>query len=354
MGLEVKLHEYVFTDGVPFESCHASTLIALPDGQVVAAWFAGTREGADDVAIWLSRREGGAWTKPVKAADDEAEPHWNPVLFQDGGGKVWLFYKVGKKISSWRTMYITSEDGGRTWSTPELLVAGDSGGRGPVKNKPIVLRNGAWAAPASLELYEWDALVDLSYDNGLTWTASEKIALRHSGEGDAKGKGVIQPTLWESEPGHVHMLLRSTNGYICRSDSQDSGKTWSEVCATELPNNNSGIDLVRMNSGTLALVYNPIGINWGARTPIVIRLSRDNGATWGDTLELENTPGEYSYPAIVSSGEDLYITYTWKRERIAFWKLTVTDHDCSIQEIAYPIAGNSIQSRNRQQKERCL
>ncbi|TMV47584.1 neuraminidase (sialidase) [Paenibacillus mesophilus] len=336
MGFDVKLQEYVFADDVPFESCHASTLVVLPNGHVIAAWFGGTREGADDVAIWLSRRGEESWTAPVKIADEESEPHWNPVLFRDGGGKIWLFYKVGKKIRSWRTMYIVSEDDGLTWSDPLILVEGDSGGRGPVKNKPIVLEDGTWVAPASIELDTWDAFADLSYDNGKTWTASGLVPLQHSGEiapggqvppvpeASLQGKGVIQPTLWESEPGKVHMLLRSTSGSIYRSDSEDGGKTWSAAYATELPNNNSGIDLARLDNGVLALVYNPVGENWGKRTPIVISISRDNGSTWGETLVLEDAPGEYSYPAIVSVGEDVYVTYTWLRKRIKYWKLSVT------------------------------
>ncbi len=34
--------------------CHASTLVRLPCGTLVAAWFAGLREGSEDTAIWLS------------------------------------------------------------------------------------------------------------------------------------------------------------------------------------------------------------------------------------------------------------------------------------------------------------
>jgi predicted neuraminidase len=319
----MKLQEFVFESGASFESCHASTLVVLPDGGILAAWFAGTLEGADDVAIWMSLRKEGHWKAPVKVADEEGQPHWNPVLFQDGSGKVWLFYKVGKKIDSWRTMYLVSDDNGRTWSSPDILVQGDSGGRGPVKNKPIVLHDGTWAAPASYELHAWEAFVDLSPDEGKTWAVSEFIALR-SPEHPVRGKGVIQPALWESEPGKVHMLLRSSAGSIYRSDSGDGGKTWTDAYTTGLPNNNSGIDLVRMDNGDLVLVYNPIGENWGQRTPIVISLSRDNGATWGETLVLEDEPGEYSYPAIVSVGREVFVTYTWRREKIAFRKLLVT------------------------------
>src|SRR3546814_13002149 len=64
----------------------------------------------------------------------------------------------------------------------------------------------------------------------------------------AFGEGVIQPALWESAPGKVHMLLRSSAGVICRSDSEDYGKTWSPVYKTDLPNPNSGIDATKLGS----------------------------------------------------------------------------------------------------------
>ncbi len=38
----------------PAPSAHAPTLAELPDGRVAAAWFAGSREGARDVAILLA------------------------------------------------------------------------------------------------------------------------------------------------------------------------------------------------------------------------------------------------------------------------------------------------------------
>lgn len=61
--------------------CHASTLVRLPCGTLVAAWFAGLREGSEDTAIWLSRYEHNLWTTPQRVAAREGEAHWNPVLF---------------------------------------------------------------------------------------------------------------------------------------------------------------------------------------------------------------------------------------------------------------------------------
>lgn len=42
-----------------FANCHAFTLALLPQETVVVAYFAGTKEGAGDTAILLSRREQG-------------------------------------------------------------------------------------------------------------------------------------------------------------------------------------------------------------------------------------------------------------------------------------------------------
>ena len=60
MILEAK-KEYVFLFNSKAPSCHASTVLPLPDGTVLTAWFAGQREGADDVGIWAAIRKDDAW-----------------------------------------------------------------------------------------------------------------------------------------------------------------------------------------------------------------------------------------------------------------------------------------------------
>ncbi|HBM80235.1 MAG TPA: hypothetical protein DD426_05270 [Clostridiaceae bacterium] len=175
LEFEIKIHEHLFGDERPFNNCHASTLILLPSDEILVAYFGGTEEGNDDVAIWYSRRRGGRWSSPLKAADIKGIPHWNPVLYREEDGTIYLFYKVGHKIPQWRTMLITSRDNGQTWSESKELVEGDRGGRGPVKNKLIRLSNGTWLAPASVEGEYWNAFTDSSFDRGKTWIIKKLI-----------------------------------------------------------------------------------------------------------------------------------------------------------------------------------
>ncbi len=80
--------------------------------------------------------------------------------------------------------------------------------------------------------------------------------------------GMVQPTLWESTPDNVHMSVRSSNGQIYRSDSNDDGKIWPKKIVFE--------------DGIL--------------------------------------PEEYSYPAIIAYDNKAALTYVWKRQRIVFWE----------------------------------
>ena len=157
---------------------------------------------------------------------------------------------------------------------------------------------------------------------GKTWTATPYLKLNRKG---FKGKGVIQPTLWEAGPGKVHMLVRSTNDFIYRSDSKNCGKTWSPLYKTSLNNPNSAIDIAKLSDKTLALAFNPTTRSTGNRSKLCIALSYDNGETWPHKMvieEQENAGEGFAFPAIISFGDTIAMTYTWKRKKIMFWEGT--------------------------------
>jgi predicted neuraminidase len=313
-------HEHIFGPDKRFSQCHASTLVGLSKEKFLFAWFGGTEEKNDDVGIWITSGKPGNWEKPSLVAKIRNDPHWNPVLFKVPGGRVYLYFKVGKEIDFWETWFIYSDDLGKTWSAPKELVAGDRGGRGPVRNQPIILTDGSWLAPASSEAHKvWNVFTDRSDDDGKTWKASAPVGIDRN---VITGSGVIQPALWESKPGNVHMLVRSSAGLVCRSDSKDYGRTWSPVYKTTLPNNNSGIDVAQIKGDTIAIIYNPVGKNWGDRFPISVAVSVDNGATWSAPFNIEKgrKGDELSYPDMYYENGDLFACYTWNRKSVAFWQ----------------------------------
>mmetsp|Transcript_32259 Transcript_32259/g.80799 ORF Transcript_32259/g.80799 Transcript_32259/m.80799 type:complete len:341 (+) Transcript_32259:3-1025(+) len=331
--------EFIFTEDrpAPHRNCHASTLVTLPDGTVVAAWFGGHAEKNPDVGIWASRRPaGGEWEPAFLVAKIEEVAHWNPVLFQvpSEPERIYLHFKVGSEIFQWSTYATHSDDAFHTWAQPQPLVAGDVGGRGCVKDKPLVLRDGAILCGASVEprdsqkkKMQWRAFVDRSEDSGATWEATPLLEIDDEARPDA---WLIQPTLWQSDAAgrRVHALLRSDAGSVFRADSEDGGRTWGKAYRTKLPNNNSGIDAARMPDGALLLAHNPVGGDWGARWPLRLSMSVDNGETWPCHLDLDAEEGEFSYPAIIPWQGDapgFRLTYTWNRTNIRFLSMSMQD-----------------------------
>jgi predicted neuraminidase len=317
----VVLEEFVY-ETAPFSSSHASTILELPDGTLLCAFFGGTAEGRPDVEIWLARKSpGGEWTAPASVADGvqpggERFPTWNPVLFQDHSGTVMLFYKVGPNPAAWWGMLRTSSDGGRSWSEAHRL--GD-GLIGPVKNKPIQLDDGTILAGSSTEDDGWRVHVERSTDAGETWRVIGPLD-------DPSHIGAIQPTFLPWPDGRIEMYCRTRSGYglIARSGSMDGGRSWSPLEPSVLPNNNSGLDAVTLRDGRQLLVYNHStreqrGMGHKGRGILNVALSRD-GTEWEAALVLEYLAapdGEFSYPSVIQSRDGkVHIVYTWHRRRI--------------------------------------
>lgn len=314
VSIELKTSEFLY-DSAAFPQCHASTSVETKDG-LMAAFFGGTHERANDVCIYTTRKvEGGQWSAPEKVADGFVNdtltyPTWNPVLFKVGS-RLYLYYKIGPSPTEWWGMSIYSTDEGKTWSQPEKLPANILG---PIRNKPIMLRSGIVLSPSSIEYTpeRWKAHIERSTDNGVSWT---KIDIP-----SPDSVKVIQPTLLVHPDGKIQALLRSNQNVIMQSWSEDEGLTWSEVTPTGVVHPNSGIDAVSTGSGWYFLVNNPLksGQSWEMGRNKLFLYASEDGFSWQKIYELENQPeGEFSYPAIIqTSNGNLQITYTYNRTKI--------------------------------------
>jgi predicted neuraminidase len=310
----------LLNERAPYPQCHASTIAEPAPGRLVAAWFGGTREGAPDVGIWVTRFDSGRWTEPVEVAtgvqaDGTRHPTWNPVLFAVPGQPLFLFYKVGPSPRAWWGMVKTSADGGRTWSDASRLP---SPVLGPIKNKPVVLADGAWLSASSTEDSPtgWRVHVERSTDAGRTWQVFGPI---DKGPWNLEA---IQGSVLFHRGGRLQMVGRTRSGVVFGTWSADAGRTWTPLEPLGLPNPNAGTDAVTLRDGRHLIVYNdaapPPGVRGGRRHPLVIALSSD-GVTWtkAAVLEDEPMPDGYAYPAVIQAADGLvHVTYTWNRQRI--------------------------------------
>lgn len=314
-----------------FPSSHASTIVELKDDSLEAAWFGGTAEGDANVAVWGAHRATAGWERPVELAREAGVPCWNPVLFHTADGRLWLYYKFGPSVGVWTAARKYSKDEGKTWSPTDYLPAGLVG---PVRAKPLVLPDGTIVSGSSVESYRsWAAWIERSTDNGSTWAklgpyvppvTEEKpatlvgIPAEVPGTNDWKFiSGIIQPSVVSLGAHHLRFYARSTArmARIVVSDSLDDGRSWSVPHPLEVPNPNSGIDVVALRDGRVVLVYNN---TTSGRSPLNLAVSRD-GEHFTMFATLEDKPGEYSYPAVIQDRTgDLDITYTWNRKSIMY------------------------------------
>ncbi len=124
------------------EHVHGSTIVELPNGDLLVAWFQGSGERwADDVRIMGTRLRAGTgrWSRPFLMADTPGFPDINPILFMDAKDRLWLmWYTV--IANQWETSllkYRLSEDYSNqaeaprwTWQDVLHVKPGDPAERG--------------------------------------------------------------------------------------------------------------------------------------------------------------------------------------------------------------------------------
>lgn len=352
---------------------HAANLMPLPNGDLACVWFGGTQEGIADISVWFTRRPAGCrdWTTPVQLSDDPTRSEQNPILFPAPDGRLWLFYTAQKSGNQDTAIvrYRISEDMGVTWGPIQALF--DRPGIF-VRQPLVVLDNGDWLLPVFHcqvrpgEKWVGDhdtSAVCISSDHGKTWT--EHVV--------PESTGCVHMCIEKLDDGSLVALYRSRwadNIYLSRS--QDGGHTWSAPQPTELPNNNSSIQVTRLANGHLALVFNnicasaaterraslydeieddkptaaagPVALHqqpartafWGTpRAPMTLAISEDGGRTWLWLRDIETGDGycmsnnsreqrnrELSYPSIKQGASGrIYIAYTHFRQAIRFVEL---------------------------------
>lgn len=305
----------------PAPSAHAVSLAALGPGRVGAAWYAGSREGAADVSIEFAVFDGRNWTEPRAVMTRQRTERdtlrlvrklGNPVLWQDGGGVLHLWF-VSVSYGGWAGSALNhseSRDGGLTWSPVRRLVTSPFWNISTlVRNPPLPLADGGLALPIYHE-----------------FLAKRPEWLRLGGRGEILDKTRIpgaarslQPAVAALDGQRALMLLRDASpaNRVRASRSEDGGRHWSRAVATELPNPDAAVALLRLADGRLLLAYNPLA---GNRNQLGLSVSADDGQSWTPPTLVENgdSRDEFSYPALLQDDRGLvHLAYTWKREKVA-------------------------------------
>lgn len=349
---KVLANEFIY-EKASFPQCHAATITELPNGDLLSAWFGGTYESHPDVCIYTARKEKGSahWSTPQLVADGVLDNGvrkacYNPVLFQEPDGPLWLFYKVGNRVVDWTAFCKSSHDGGHTWSQAIPLPEGYLG---PIKNKIEVI-DGKFIAPSSTENKGWQIHFEIAEKSGDGYshryigpieaghalpshkltdfselTSQDPEILKQAEKYTIQA---IQPSILKHKDGSLQVLCRGRSGRIVTSWSYDRGESWSPLELTDLPNNNSGTDAVTLQDGRHLLVYNAVatapGERKGPRTPLNVAISND-GIHWEMIMTLEDSPiSQYSYPSVIQTSDGhIHIVYTWRRLRVKHVELVL-------------------------------
>ncbi|MET3898866.1 putative neuraminidase [Devosia sp. UYZn731] len=350
---------------------HAANLAYLPDGTLTCVWFGGTMEGMGDISVYLSRLVPGSdtWSAAEQLSDDAAKSEQNPLLFVAPDDKVWLLYTSqtsGNQDGSVVKRRISS-DGGKSFGPVDTLCDVP----GTFVRQPIIVNGrGEWLLPLfrciKIPGQRWTGDADfasvlISADGGASWSMHDV----------PDSIGAVHMNIVPLAGGEMAAFYRHRFAeYVLRSVSLDGGRTWSAPLPTNLPNNNSSVQAVKLRSGGIAIVYNhssaatssdrrlslydeiegdepeaaPVVSDsterkaiWGVpRAPLSLAFSSDDGMTFTDRVDLETGDGycltnnskdglnrEFSYPSIIEGSDGaLHIAFTYFRRAIKYVRLT--------------------------------
>ena len=319
-----EFHEQFVDPRFVHPSAHVSSICELPGGKMAAVWYAGSREGARDVALYVSSRDSGltnTWTTPASAGTHEAagdetfryvKKVGNAILFAGTNGHLHMLY-VTTGFGGWSCSQLnlkSSSDGGATWSRSRKL------GLTPffniselVKNAPVPTADGGFVVPIYHEV--------LGKFSELLWLRPGKDGFDVIKTRAFGGRTAFQPALIALNETNALMLNRTagTAKKIHATRTSDAGRTWSALETIDLPNSNSGLDAIRLSDGRLLLAFNDTDSD---RDNLRLAISADGGVTWKRAATLVAETGEeFSYPTVLQTSDGMiHVTYTWKRKGI--------------------------------------
>lgn len=285
-NLPIKGHwQFNFASDADTMLVHAASMVELPDGRIRAFWFAGSREGAEDVSINSAVFDpvSGSWSdeEPVLTRL-QLEQQWgryvrklgNMVPVLDADGSLRLFV-VAVAFGGWaasRIVVLRSTDDGANWHfETELKTSPFLNISTLVKTPPVHYADGSIGLPVYHELVaKFGELLRIDSRNRIL----SKSRIGH-------GRKAIQPALLVSSPDQVTAFLRPEDKYhggvIDRSVSLDAGHTWSYPENTELTTPSSALSGVALSPTHWLLVGN---CNRFERDDLCVRETLDAGKTW--------------------------------------------------------------------------
>jgi predicted neuraminidase len=328
-------------------SSHSSNLLNLKNGDLLCAYYSGRWEDKSGVAVVISRLPKGSnqWTKPEVIVQQTGMAFENPVLFEPSAGVLWLFYTsqaADTGQSNAQMFYRISHDNGKNWSGGTTLFAKP----GSFDRQRLVMSGNEWLFPmyytprSDADHY---SSVQISTDNGNNW---KECVVPGS-------NGLVQPDLVEVSPRHFMLFLRSRFADWVYVSHSENGCSWTKPQPTQIPNNNSSIQVARLSNGNLVIAFNNIQATTTrdkptdyARFPMSVALSVDGGKTWpwvrdvdiGQGVLQEKVPTtmagvdvsdeqkaffqhlfDYSYPSIIETPDGLiHMSYTFRRRTIKY------------------------------------
>lgn len=212
----------------------------------------------------------------------------------------------GSYFNSRSRVYIRhSSDGGRTFNhgreIPHAdITSGQSlpgvGFYGAIEEL-IQLRSGrilaafVWMDPRRCKIAQgyqhFSASCLLSDDGGNTWSPGNGPITTDT------PRGVMEPQIVETAPDQLFCLFRTKGGFLHQTTSEDGGRSWSASRPSPLPSPESMPRMIRLNSGNLLLVWNPMSsTTQQPRHPMSAALSKDGGQTWSHPKTIANESGD--------------------------------------------------------------